>query len=212
MYRCYLTGVEVAFDNAFVLNRTVLYRVLRGLKEKTETLERLLAQLGAHDEAVVRLGPGQPPVTRKHRRLVSRAVAEVLRAGFAEPDLFIPFTTLANRGQQGRPLSHLADHPLFGAAVTAATTPQLEAAVRLARGLRRKLDPKESLCHESVAVLQGGVCLVLNLMEADEAAAEIAAALGSDEALVAIGVPAPLVGRFRAEMEPLLAALVPREP
>lgn len=206
MARCFLTGVEIGLDNAFVLNRTVLYRLLRGLKDKTETLERLVEQLGAHDEVIVRQAPGQPPVTKKRRRLVSKAVAEVLRSGFGEPDLFIPFTIFANRSQ-GRPLSHLTDHPVFGASVSSASNIQLEDAVRLAREIRRKIDPRESLSEEIVTILQGGVCLVLSHRDVDEAVRTIAAALGSDESSVAIGVPAPLAGRFRAAMVPLFAAL-----
>lgn len=213
MFRCFLTGVEVELENAYVLNRAVLYRVLRGLKQRTESLERLLQQLGPQDEVIVRQLAGQPPVTKKNRRLVSKAVAEVFRAAAAEPDLFIPFTTFAASAprSQGRPLSNLASHPLFGAAVSSASAVQLEDAVRLARSVTRRIDPRESLPSDIVTVLQAGVCLVLNDRDMDEAVRAIGSALGRDESCVAIGVPASLAGRFRESLAPLFATMAAQE-
>lgn len=210
MFRCFLTGVEIGIESAYVLNRTVLYRVIGGLKEKTATLERLLEQLGVYEEVIVRKAAGQPPVTKKRRRLVSKAVAEVLRAGFSEPDLFIPFTTWASR-TQGRPMSHLANHPLFGASICSASVVQLENAVRLAQEITMRIDPQRSLPNEIVSTLQAGVCLVLNDRETDGAVRAIASALESDESCVAIGVPASLVGSFREALAPLFAAMAAQE-
>lgn len=68
MARCYLTGVEIPLDQAFVLDLTVAHRVMRDLRERLATLERLTAQLGralaeAHGlrrrgRTLARLAPG----------------------------------------------------------------------------------------------------------------------------------------------------------
>lgn len=210
MFRCFLTGVEVRPDSAYVLNRTVVYRLLRSLKERTETLERLLQQLGPHDETIVKQAAGQPPVTKKHRRLVSKAVAEVLRTGFQEQELFLPFT-VQSAGSRGRPLSQLAGHPDFGRAVSSSSIARLEEAVRLARAVTRRLDPGQTLPEELVSALQAGVCLATSHREPGEVVRLLAAAVESDDACVAIGVPAALAGRFRAGLAPLLADLADRE-
>jgi hypothetical protein len=205
MNRCFLTGVEVGFESAHVLNRTVLYRLLRGLKQKAETLERLLEQLGPVDEAIVRRVSGEPPVTKKHRRLVSKAVADVLRQGFGEPELFIPFATLAERAR-AHSLSQLVSHPLFGPAVRKASPAQLETAVGLAREVAKRLDPKANLPSDILMILQAGICLTLNQQGPDEILGALREALESDRACAAMGVPAELIQRFRDAVAPLFVA------
>ena len=49
MSKCFLTGIEVPLESAFVLDRGATKRALRNLRERLAALERLLSQLGQKD-------------------------------------------------------------------------------------------------------------------------------------------------------------------
>lgn len=90
MARCYLTGVGISLDEAFVLDLTIAHRVVRDLRERLATLERLTAQLGEKDPVTIRHRGGAGSHTRQDRRLVSKAVATALADACADAELFIP--------------------------------------------------------------------------------------------------------------------------
>ena len=54
MARCFLTGVEFRVEDGYVLNRGDAYRLLRTLRNRCESLERLIAQLSPLDEPTAR--------------------------------------------------------------------------------------------------------------------------------------------------------------
>ncbi|TAN45840.1 MAG: hypothetical protein EPN22_01465 [Nitrospirae bacterium] len=89
MAKCFVTGVELPVEQTYVLNAAAAYRALKMLRQRCESLERLIQQLGPYDDAEVYDAIKRQITIRKDRRLVSPAVAEVLSATFTEEPLFM---------------------------------------------------------------------------------------------------------------------------
>lgn len=97
MAKCFLTGIEVALENAYVLDRGATRRALRNLRERLAALERLLSQLGPKD-SVERFDPrSKTTKARVENRLVCPSVAAALAASYPESPLFITWKEFMNR-------------------------------------------------------------------------------------------------------------------
>ena len=97
MAKCFLTGIEIALENAYVLDRGTTRRALRNLRERLAALERLLAQLGPKD-SVERFDPrSKTTKARAECRLVCPSVAAALAASYPESPLFITWKEFMNR-------------------------------------------------------------------------------------------------------------------
>ena len=89
MMKCFMTGIDITLEKAYVLDLYVAYRALGEMRQKVATLERLISQLGGYDEVKVRDRKGEGLFTRRDRRLVCLSVAEALSATCPERRLFI---------------------------------------------------------------------------------------------------------------------------
>jgi hypothetical protein len=92
MVKCYLTGVELEIEEAYLIDLGPAYRLLQQLRHQTSAVERLIAQLGPRDEVA-----GYDPVKKKNvvyvrRRLVSPTVSNALGQIYPEKSLFIKWT------------------------------------------------------------------------------------------------------------------------
>jgi hypothetical protein len=201
MARCYLTGVEIPLDEAFVLDLTTAHRALRELKEKVATLERLVAQLGGTDLVPIPNRRGAGTFLRKDRRVVSRAVALALAAGFPDRELFLPWTVWRARGRL-LPLVALRDHPDYGPRLRELSAEEAEQVVMLAREVLRRLAPGEHLGHEVRSVMLAGVCATLRQRSPEEIVAILRHRLTTEEPLQDLGVPASLEAEFRVALRP----------
>jgi hypothetical protein len=86
MVRCFLTGVEFALHDAFVLNRRDARDLLDVLKDRVACLQRVIAQFSPLDTPEAELFARAPKgafVPKRHR-LVCKAVADALAPGFPE--------------------------------------------------------------------------------------------------------------------------------
>ena len=99
MARCYLTGVGIGLEEAFVLDLTAVHRVMRDSRERLGTLERLAAQLGQLDAVTIRQRDATGSRTRHDRRLVGKSVADALAEACADAELFVPGPTWRARGR-----------------------------------------------------------------------------------------------------------------
>jgi hypothetical protein len=201
MARCYLSGVEIKLDDAFVLDLTVTHRVLRELKEQVATLERLIAQLGGIDRVSLPSRDGAGTYLRKDRRVVSRPVALALGAVSPDRELFLPWTVWRARGRTLL-LSTLSHHPDYGARLGELSAVEAEQVVALARQVLRRLAPREHLSHEVRTALVAGVCVTLRERLTDEVVVILQHRLTVDEPLQDIGVPVRIEAEFRAALRP----------
>lgn len=97
MPKCFLTGVEVSFEDAFLLDSSAARHLLKDLKERIASLERMIEQLGAVDKVELPNPSSGQKRVRKDRRLVSQSVAEVLQSGFPEKCLFLTWRSWRSR-------------------------------------------------------------------------------------------------------------------
>jgi len=197
MARCYLTGVEIALDEAFVLNLTVAHRVMRDLRERLATLERLTTQLGEKDRVIVRYRQGSH--ARQDRRVVSKSVAGALADACADGELFLPWAEWRRRGH-ALTLSALRDHPDYGARLRGLDETELD--VILARGaaVLRRLRIGATLSPELRDAITAGVCVALRDRPVEEIEATLRARSRRKDPLSDLGVP--------AHVEPILRATI----
>jgi len=89
MAKCFLTGIEMQMDNAYLLDQGAARRALRTLKERASVLERLLAQFTPKDSVEVFDYHTRKASVRQQRRLACQSVATALSASYPESPLFI---------------------------------------------------------------------------------------------------------------------------
>lgn len=88
MVRCFLTGVEMQLEDAYVLNVSVARHALRDLHQQVTALERLVDQLAECDRTEGHDKKGKRFV-RRDRRLVSESMAKALSAAYPQKELFV---------------------------------------------------------------------------------------------------------------------------
>jgi hypothetical protein len=91
MAKCFLTGIEMQMESAYLLDHGAARRALRSLKERASVLDRLLAQFTPKDTVEVFDYHTRKPSVRQERRLACQSVAVALSASYPETPLFIPW-------------------------------------------------------------------------------------------------------------------------
>jgi hypothetical protein len=89
MAKCFLTGIEMQMENAYLLDQGAARRALRSLKVRASVLERLLTQFTPKDSVEVFDYHTRKPSVRQERRLACQSVAVALSASYPETPLFI---------------------------------------------------------------------------------------------------------------------------
>jgi hypothetical protein len=196
MARCYLTGVEIKLDDAFVLDLTIAYRTVRELKEKVATLERLIAQLGRSDEVPIPDRGGTGTHLRKDRRVVSGPVAVALGAVCPDRELFLPWAVWHARGRTLR-LSALCQHPDYGARIRELSVSEQQQIVTLAHQVLRRVASGAHLPDEVRTAVLAGVCVTLRERSAEEVVAILKHRIEANESLEDLGVPTQIEVAFR---------------
>jgi hypothetical protein len=199
MARCYLTGVEIPLDEAFVLDLTAAHQAARDLKEKLTRVERLVSQLGATDP--VPIAPGlQQQLTRRDRRVVSASVARVLGEACPERALFIPFRAWRARGR-ALFLGALRHHPDYGATLQALADSDADALVALGEDVLRRLFPGQRPAADLRLAVIGGICATLRDRPAESIAATVRERLATGQSFQDLGVPAAVEPALRSALD-----------
>lgn len=126
MISCFMTGVQIQLEDAYVLNRREARDLLDAMKDRVASLRRVVEQYSPLDDQV---GYEALPAMRratlapKKHRLVCKAVANALAPGFPEIKLFLAWPQYQKNSRQtikqgvsGKPASEqsakaaLADH------------------------------------------------------------------------------------------------------
>lgn len=97
MARCFLTGVQIKLDDAYLLDVGAARRLLRELSDQMETLQRLLAQLAPRDEVTCVDHRRGGTFVRRDRRLVSSTVASALATLSPDRTLFLTWPEWRSR-------------------------------------------------------------------------------------------------------------------
>ncbi len=88
MFKCYLTGIELKEEEAFVLDIGAARRAIKKLKDKTFALERLIQELGQIDKVEIRNRKGKS-IRQNRRRLISHNLAEAYSKTYPEDNIFV---------------------------------------------------------------------------------------------------------------------------
>ena len=97
MAKCFLTGLELDFENACILDRGGAKRALHSLKERLTAVERIVTQLSPKDEVQVFDRRSKTTKSRSQSRLVSKSVAAALSTSYPEAPLFMTWREFTNR-------------------------------------------------------------------------------------------------------------------
>jgi hypothetical protein len=200
MARCFLTGVEFRVEDGHVLNRTDAYRLLRTLRRRSESLDRLLAQLSPLDEPVAEDPRVMARTRGRQHRMICKAVAGALAQAYPEIELFLSWPALLARGLKDR-MRLLKEHPLYGASISALSDEDLVAAAKLSQQVVRLIDPRRELPHRARLAIKAGICVRHRAESAKEIAALIRSTISRNGDLAALGVP-------EEEHEPVRANLM----
>jgi len=110
MPKCFMTGMEIRLEDAFILDRSEALRAMRELRGKLKALERLVAELGELEKVELPDKRTGKTFTRFDLRMVCLSVAQALSAIWAEKKLFIRWSEWkAQRRETIQNLKHPAD-------------------------------------------------------------------------------------------------------
>lgn len=199
MARCYLTGVGIPLDEAFVLDLTVAHRAMRELQERLATLERLTAQLGENDRITVRHRGGSGSHTRQDRRIVSKAVAAALSEACSDAELFVAWDVWRTRGRSFA-LAALREHPDYGPRLRAMDDHHMIAVVDLAAEVLRRLGFGDALGPEFRDAVTGGVCATLMDHDAETIVTMVRERAASGADFADLGIPPHLAAPLRSAL------------
>lgn len=104
MAKCFMTGVELPFDQSYLLNIGVANRIVRDLRQQLKAMTGLLEQLGQADTVEIFNPSKRCMEERHHRRLVSYPVCIALQAAAPGEKLFISWGEWKGRKKEWRPL------------------------------------------------------------------------------------------------------------
>jgi len=104
MAKCFLTGVDLEIEQAYILDLGAAFRACKDLRQRLATIERLIQQFGSLDDASVFDPKNRVYVTKKRHRLISSAMAQALSSAYPGERLFLSWSEWRSR-------RHAVTHP-----------------------------------------------------------------------------------------------------
>ncbi len=147
MVRCFLSGVEFELKNGRVLNRRAARDLLDALRDRVAGLQRIVIQTAPMDETVEeKFWPGSPrfQAAPKRHRLVCKAVADAMAAGFPEIELFVSWEQYVTQSKK-TVVQAFREHPTLGAAAKGVDDDALLYAGKKGRRVLQLLDSGRTL-------------------------------------------------------------------
>lgn len=109
MPKCFMTGMEIQLEEAFILDRGEAYRALKELRGRLKALERLVAELGEVEKVELPDKRTGRTFTRIDSRMVCVSVAQALSTIWSEKKLFIRWSEW--KAQRNETIQNLKDPP-----------------------------------------------------------------------------------------------------
>ena len=100
MAKCFMSGVEIPLDEAYVIDRRVAHRVLLDLRHRALAVERLIQQLSPLDEDEVFSKEDGATHLYKRRRLITVTMAKELANLYPQENLFLSFSDYRSQREQ----------------------------------------------------------------------------------------------------------------
>ncbi len=100
MAKCFMSGVEITLDEAYVIDRRTAYRALLDLRHRAMAVERVIQQLSPVDEVEIFFGEEGAMQLRKRRRLITANLAENLANIYPQEKLFLSFADYRSQREQ----------------------------------------------------------------------------------------------------------------
>jgi len=97
MAKCFLTGIEIQLESAYVLDQGAAKRALCNLRQRIAAVERLVSQLTPKDTVEVFDHQAKAQKTRSETRLVCQTVAAALSVSCPEIPLFKTWSEFISR-------------------------------------------------------------------------------------------------------------------
>jgi len=97
MAKCFITGVEIPIQEAYVLDITEARRAIRDLSNRIKAIEKLVVNLGERDIVPVVSSDGGSPSSRAEFRLVSGTVAKAMSEACPGKEIFATLSNLRER-------------------------------------------------------------------------------------------------------------------
>lgn len=121
MPKCFLTGIEMRYEDARVLDLGAAMRALRDTKLKAEALEHLIEKLGRPDEVEIYDRRTQQVQKIERHRLICPTAASALSSSWPELPLIIRWQDYQTRRppvypKPGRPTAANKTHAVPGGA------------------------------------------------------------------------------------------------
>ena len=213
MARCFFTSVEFRVEDGQVLNRADAYRLLRLLRNRYESLERLITQLSPLDTSVETATHFPKHSGGARHRMLCKAVAEALAPAYPEIELFIAWPALLARNVRER-MRLLKDHPLYGVAIAGLSDDDLVTVANLGRQVLRSIDPRRELPHAASLAIKIGICARHRMQSAAHISRLIRCAVIQNDDLAQLGVPDEVLTMLREGLARIIspAALQPAQP
>ncbi len=96
MLKCYLTGIELKEETAYVLDTAKAKRIIRDLKNKSDALEKMIIELGHIDKIEIFNAKGRR-IKQRRMRLICKQLAEVYGETYSEKNIFVTWKELLAR-------------------------------------------------------------------------------------------------------------------
>lgn len=187
MARCFLTGVEFRVEEGHVLNRTDAHRLLRALRKRSESLERLVAQLSPLDDPAAEGSRVTTHTRGKQHRMICKAVADALAQAYPEIELFLSWPALLARNLRDR-MRLLKEHPIYGTSLSGLPDKELVPLAKLGQQVVHLIDPHRKLSPRAMVAIKAGICVRHRAESAREVAALIRSTICGNGDLGALGV------------------------
>lgn len=88
MFKCYITGIELNNETAFVLNVAQAKLIMRALKDRYDGMGKMINELGVCDNVEIIAKNGKR-IKQRRRRLICKQLAAAYCDTYSEKNIFV---------------------------------------------------------------------------------------------------------------------------
>ncbi len=88
MLKCYITGIEMNSETAYVLDIAKAMHIMRTLKNKYDGMEKMINELGVCDNVEIVAKKGKR-IKQRRRRLICKQLADAYCETYSEKNIFV---------------------------------------------------------------------------------------------------------------------------